>query len=330
MMPARKPRPAERLLWIHEDGFGDRRAVDLPSLLQPGDLLVVNDAATLPGSLQAGEVEIRLVAERPDGTFRAVVFGAGDWRTPTEHRPPPRALAVGDSLEIGRLQARVERVVRPRLVDLRFDAGDAALWMELYRVGRPVQYSHLQAPLQLWDVQTHYGARPWSAELPSAGRPLDFAMLQALAARGVEVAALTHACGLSATGDAELDRELPLPERYDIPAATAAAVQGGRRVIACGTSVVRALEGCVAAHGRLVAGEGETDLVINAHHELKVVQGLFTGLHDPMASHYQLLQAFAELPLLDAAYRHAEAAGYLGHEFGDVCLITRKPERALP
>jgi S-adenosylmethionine:tRNA ribosyltransferase-isomerase len=280
--------------------------------------------------LQADDVEVRLIAERPDGSFRAVVFGAGDWRTPTEHRPPPRALAVGEALAIGRLQARVERVIRPRLVDLRFDAGDSALWMELYRVGRPVQYSHLSAPLALWDVQTRYGARPWSAELPSAGRPLDFAMLQALAARGVEVAAVTHACGLSATGDPELDRVLPLPERYDIPAATVAAVRDSRRVIACGTSVTRALEGCFATHGRLAAGEGETDLVIDAHHELKVVGGLLTGLHDPMASHFQLLQAFAPLPLLEAAYRHAEAVGYLGHEFGDICLITRNPERAAP
>jgi S-adenosylmethionine:tRNA ribosyltransferase-isomerase len=322
MIPARKPRPPERLLYIHEHGFSDRRAPDLPSLLQPGDLLVVNDAATLPGSLFAdGGVEVRLVAERPDGSFRAVLFGAGDWRTPTEHRPPPPSLSPGDALTIGELHATVERVIRPRLMDLRFSESGAALWLALYRHGRPIQYSHLQAPLEVWDVQTRYGGRPWSAELPSAGRPLTFAVLENLRQRQVAVAALTHACGLSATGDEALDAALPLPERYDIPKATVDAVAQAARVIAVGTSAARALEGCARKHGRLVAGEDETDLVIDARHRLQIVDGLLTGLHDPMASHYQLLQAFAPLPLLELAYRHAEAQGYLGHEYGDGCLI---------
>ncbi len=323
MMPARRPRPAERLLLIDGRHFSDRRGADLPTLLGRGDLLVVNDAATLPGSLAAGELELRLVGEQPDGSFRVVVFGAGDWHTPTEKRPAPRALTVGEELEVGELRARVERIVRPRLVDVRFDAQGAALWTALYRHGKPIQYSHLESPLALWDVQTRYGGRPWSAELPSAGRPLSFAVLQELAARGVAVAALTHACGLSATGDAKLDAALPLPERYDIPQTTVEAVARAERVIAVGTSVVRALEGCFVTHGKLQAGLGVTDLIVDARHHLSVVDGLLTGLHDPMASHYQLLQAFAPLELLESAYRHAEAAGYLGHEFGDSCLIVK-------
>lgn len=326
MIPAKRPRPPERLLYIHPDGFGDRRAADLPSLLAPGDLLVVNDAATLPGSLRAEDLEIRLLAERPDGSFRAVLFGAGDWRTPTEHRPPPRAVSLGEVLAIGDLHARVERILRPRLVDLVFSESGAELWLKLYRHGRPIQYSHLEAPLDVWDVQTRYGGRPWSAELPSAGRPLSFAMLAQLQARGVAVASLTHACGLSATGDEALDALLPLPERYDIPQATVDAVGKAKRVIAVGTSVVRALEGCVKKHGKLTAGEDETDLIINGQHRLRIVDGMLTGLHDPMASHYQLLQAFAPLSRLELAYRHAEAQGYLGHEFGDCCLIVA-PQR---
>jgi len=212
-------------------------------------------------------------------------------------------------------------VIRPRLVDVRFDKSGAELWLALYRHGRPIQYSHLSRPLRLWDVQTPYGGRPWSAELPSAGRPLGFAMWEALRARGVKGAALTHACGLSATGDEALDAALPLPERYFVPWLTVAAIEQAARVIAVGTSVVRALEGCLAAHGRLIAGEGETDLIIDGRHRLQVVDGLLTGLHDPMASHYRLLQAFAPRPLLEAAYRHAESQGYLGHEFGDACLV---------
>jgi S-adenosylmethionine:tRNA ribosyltransferase-isomerase len=324
MMPARRPRPPERLLHIHGDAFEDRRGEDLPSLLSPGDLLVVNDAGTLPGSLAArttgGEaVEVRLVAERPDGCFRAVLFGAGDWRMRTEDRPaPPTATELIFSDE---LRAEVVRTVRPRLVDLRFSESGAALWLALYRHGRPIQYSHLEAPLHMWDVQTRYGGRPWSAELPSAGRPLSFTVLDALRRRGVQMAALTHACGLSATGDEALDAALPLPERYHIPEETMAAVLAANRVIAVGTSVVRALEGCAKKHGRLVAVEDETGLIIDGTHRLQIADGLLTGLHDPMASHYQLLQAFAPLPLLERSYRHAEAEGYLGHEFGDCCLI---------
>jgi S-adenosylmethionine:tRNA ribosyltransferase-isomerase len=316
MMPARRPREAERLLVIEKDRIRDSRARELPSLLCPGDLLVVNDAATLPASLRAEDLELRLLGENRDGSFRAAVLGAGDWRTPTEHRPPPRALVRGDELDFGGLHAQVQRVLRPRLVDLRFFDEGEKLWMQLYRRGRPVQYSHLQEPLAIWDVQTRYGGRPWSAELPSAGRPLDFAMLRALAERGVELATLTHACGLSAIGDPELDAALPLPERYDIPRATSDAIARAHRVIAVGTSVVRALE---ASLGQ--PGEGETDLILDERHRLRVVHGLLTGMHDPSASHYRLLQAFAPAPLLEAAYRHAEAAGYLGHEFGDSCLI---------
>src|SRR5262249_29281050 len=161
------------------------------------------------------------------------------------------------------LRARVEGV-RGRLVDLRFDRAGDGLWAALYRAGRPVQYAHVAEPLPLWAVQTRYGARPWAAELPSAGRPPPWGVLGALPPRGVGLARVTHACGLSATGDEALDAALPLPERYDVPAATVEAVARARRVVAVGTSVVRALEGAAARHGRLVAGEGETDLIVDA------------------------------------------------------------------
>jgi S-adenosylmethionine:tRNA ribosyltransferase-isomerase len=306
------------------DTFGDGELGDLLRELGEGDLLVVNDAATLPASLRAragdAEVELRLYAERPDGAFAAVLFGAGDWRTPTEHRPPPPSLMPSDTLSLDGLTARVERA-RGRLVELRFDRTGDALWAALYRAGRPVQYSHLEADLPLWAVQTRYGARPWAAELPSAGRPLSWELLLALRRRGVAIASVTHACGLSATGDAAIDEALPLPERYDIPAATVAAVARARRVIAVGTSVVRALEGCARDRGALTAGEGVTDLVVGPDLRRRVVSGLLTGLHDPAASHFRLLQAFAPRPLLERAYAHAESAGYLGHEFGDECLI---------
>ena len=160
----------------------------------------------------------------------------------------------------------------------------------------------------------------------SAGRPLTAALLAALRARGIGIASLTHAAGLSSTGDAELDAALPLPEAYDLPAETALAIARtharGGRVVAIGTSVVRALEGCAAANGgELRAGAGTTDLRIDRQFQRRIVDGLFTGLHEPTASHFQLLQAFAGRGVIEQAYAHAAGRGYLYHEFGDSNLI---------
>lgn len=348
MSPATWPRDdatAERLLLVDPvaESFADARIGDLPGRLGAGDLLVVNDAATLPGSLAAttetGErLEVRLAAPR-DGERRWLValLGAGDWRTPTERRPAPPRLAVGATLRFEpTLGATVERIapLSPRLVEIAFDAEGARLWSALYRLGRPVQYAHVAAPLELWHVQTAYASRPWSAELPSAGRPLRWSVLDALVRRGVELAWVSHACGLSSTGDPDLDAALPLPERYEIPERTVAAVARtrarGGRVVAVGTSVVRALEGCFARCGELRAGAGETDLVLGPATIPRVVDGLLSGLHEPGTSHFELLQAFAPRALLDHAYEHARRAGYLAHEFGDsnLVLAANGPRRA--
>jgi S-adenosylmethionine:tRNA ribosyltransferase-isomerase len=163
-------------------------------------------------------------------------------------------------------------------------------------------------------------------ELPSAGRPLTWSLLSELRRRGVALAALTHAAGLSAAGDPALDRALPLPERYEIPNSTAEAIAAakarGGRVVAVGTSVVRALEGRADAHGgALTPGSGWTDLRIGPATRLRVVDGLLTGMHEPDTSHFELLRAFAPSSLLERAHAHATASGYLGHEFGDSSLI---------
>jgi S-adenosylmethionine:tRNA ribosyltransferase-isomerase len=226
------------------------------------------------------------------------------------------------------LRARVVGVsdVSPRLVRLRFDRDGDELWSALYRRGRPVQYSYVRAPLALWHVQTAYASRPWAAEAPSAGRPLTWRVLIEARRRGVALAALTHAAGLSSTGDPGLDAALPLPEAFDIPAGTVAAVararSDGGRVVAVGTTVVRALEGAAEAGGGwLPAGEGRTSLRIDGHFRPRAVDGLLTGVHQPGESHFDLLKAFAPEPLLRRALAHAEDEGYLAHEFGDSCLI---------
>lgn len=342
MMPARTPPPRRdhvRLLAV-DPGAG--RVADLPfghlaELLGPGDLLVVNDAATLPASLSGvtadgAAIELRLVgpagALGQDQRWRAVVLGAGDWRTPTEHRPPPPPLPAGARLRFGELGAEVigHADISPRLVDVRFDRAGPSLWQALYAAGKPIQYAYLDGELALWSVQTVFAARPWAVEMPSAGRAITGAALRALRARGVDIAWLTHAAGLSATGDPAIDRALPLPERYDIPAVTARAVARARarggRVIAAGTTVVRALEGCAAAHGIVQAGSDITDLVIGPGFVPAVVDGLLTGMHEPESSHFRLLQAFAARPLLADAWHRATGLGYRCHELGDSCLIA--------
>jgi S-adenosylmethionine:tRNA ribosyltransferase-isomerase len=314
--------------------FADHELPALPSLLRGGDLVVVNDAATLPASLRGrtrlGAVEVRLAGEQtPSGAWTAVLYGEGTWRQRTEDRGTPPALAAGDAIELeGGLRACVEKVspASGRLVTLRFDREGAAFWKALYRAGRPVQYSYLCGPLALWHVQTFYGARPWAMEMPSAGWALSGSLVHELERRGIGVASLTHAAGLSSTGDPDLDALLPLPERFDIPEATVrrigAARASGGRIVAVGTTVVRALEGCsAAAGGRLRAGPGRTDLRIGPGFVPRIVDGLLTGMHEPGTSHHDLMGAFAQPPVLEAAHWHAEAAGYVSHEFGDTTLV---------
>ena len=299
--------------------------------LARGDVLVLNDAATFPASLWAttarGEaVEARLFDG--DGThWRAVLFGRGDWRTRTEDRPAPPRVAAGERLRFGELTARVAGVseLSPRLIDLDFDADAPTAWRHIFEAGRPVQYAYRPEAEPLWAFQNAYAARPWAAEQPSAGRPLTMELLLGARRRGVELRLLTHATGLSSTGDATLDAALPLPERYEIPAATAAAVNeavhDGRRVVAVGTSVMRALESSVLRDGVVRAGQGSAELIIDERHEPKVVSGLLSGIHVPGESHWRLLRSLASQQALETAYAAAKRERLEAHERGDAALL---------
>ena len=310
--PARAPRAplAERLLHVDPGAraFADHRFAELPSLLRAGDLVVLNDAATLPASLRmtSHHAELRLMSRESDGTFRAVAFGSGDFRVRTEDRPAPPRFERGGALAFGELSATVVSVDadEPRLLRVRFDRDGRGLFEALYRVGKLVQYAYLERPLELWDVQNRYASRPWAFEPPSAGRPLTFGVLGELRARGVALGVVTHAAGLSSTGSVSLDGRLPVPERSDIPIET-----------------VRAIEGRALESPRLSAGRNETSLVIGPGFRPRVVDGLLTGLHEPTTSHFALLEAFAERTLLVRALEHAARSGYLEHEFGDSCLV---------
>lgn len=343
LAPATGPRGdslAERLLVIDPatGRLSDRRIADLPELLREDDLLVLNDAATLPASLRAtgpeGEpMELRLAHARDDGAWDVALFGDGDWRTLTEHRPAPPAVGVGEALLLGDdLRALVEAVspVSPRLVTVRFSLSGDAFWRRLYQLGRPVQYAHLHGELALWDVQTPVASRPWAMEMPSAARPLSWALLERVRSRGVALATVTHAAGLSSIGDAALDAALPWPERSEVPQATVDAVgrcrARGGRVVAVGTSVVRALEGRAersTGASLLEAGSAVTDLAIGEGFRPRVVDGVLSGMHEPGSSHFALLTAFADAALLHASLRLASSRGYLQHEFGDSALVLR-------
>jgi S-adenosylmethionine:tRNA ribosyltransferase-isomerase len=337
MIAANQPRTVRdsaRLLVLDSTtrSFIDARVVDLPTFLREGDLLVVNDAATLPASLKAWSpsglpVEIRLLSHAEGSDWTVALLGDGDWRIATELRDPPERMTPGAVLRVaGDFFAEVVSLVSNRLALIRFNRAGAEMWTAIYAWGRPVQYSYLKDDLALWSVQTAYASRPWAVEPPSAGLPLTWSILLDLKRHGIGLRWLTHATGLSAIGDEEVDSMLPLRECFDLPQPTIAAIAATHnstgRVIAAGTSVVRALEGCYEANGgHLLAGPGTTDLIIDRKFRRHVVDGILTGVHDPAQSHFRLLHAFADETLLRGAWRHATKAGYQCHEFGDLCLI---------
>jgi S-adenosylmethionine:tRNA ribosyltransferase-isomerase len=319
-----------RLVVIDRAGDEARvmRFARLPELLRAGDLVIVNDAATLPaslrGSVNGADIEVRLSAPVDGNRLHGVVFGAGDHRTRTEDRPPPPPFAIGDRVQLGGIAATITAIAGRR-IEVTMQASGDALWQALYAAGRPVQYAHRPEALALWTVQTAYAARPWAVEMPSAGRPLTWDVLLGLRRAGVAIARLTHAAGLSSTGDDALDRALPWPERYEIPRVTVDAIAEAQarrgRVIAVGTTVVRALE-AASASGTLRAGAGIATLRLDASHRLRVVDGILSGLHAPGESHFELLSAFASRDQLMRAHELAAAHGLSGHELGDACLIV--------
>jgi S-adenosylmethionine:tRNA ribosyltransferase-isomerase len=334
-LPVQRPADARLLVVDARGGLRDIPRRDFVDLLRAGDLVIANDAATLPASLagrhvaSGATVEVRLagalvVGENP--RFVAIVFGAGDHRTRTEDRAPPPMLAPGDKLALGPILATVKRLLdHPRLVDLRFEGSSESVWAAIAHHGKPIQYAHVPTPLAMWDVWTPVAAVPVAFEAPSAGFVLDWQSLAALRERGAVFATLTLAAGISSTGDAELDRRLPFDEPFRVPESTAFAIHRakarGGRVIAIGTTVVRALESAAARDGRIRAGDGIAKLRIGAKTRLRVVDAILSGVHEPGTSHYQLLRAFADDATLERMNAQLEQQRYRTHEFGDSVLM---------
>jgi S-adenosylmethionine:tRNA ribosyltransferase-isomerase len=335
-----------RLLVIDQWGaIAHRSRADFATLVEKGDVVVANDAATLPASLAGihvptgSAVEVRLAGRdsllsRDVTRFTAVVFGAGDFRTPTEHRPAPPALHPGDRLRLGPLQAIVLKVLgHPRLIEVRFEHTAADIWEGLARHGRPIQYSYVPEPMAIWDTWTPIAGLPAAFEAPSAGFILDWRVIGEIRARGAAFATLTHAAGISSTGDAGLDRLLPLDEPYDIPSSTAASIAAckdrGGRVIAVGTTVVRALEHAASADGTVRPGEGTATQRIGPLTPLRCVDAIVSGTHERGTGHYDMLRAFQDDEVLAQMEREADAFGYRTHEFGDSVWLAHSRSRPI-
>jgi S-adenosylmethionine:tRNA ribosyltransferase-isomerase len=283
---------------------------DLPRLLLPGDLLVVNTSRTLPAAVPAGPgLAVHFSTARPDGSWLVEPrIPAGKSSRPSGDATPPPVIALPGGAELTLAGRATARLWRARL--------STAVVPYLLRHGEPIRYSYAGQRWPLEAYQTVFGRHLGSAEMPSAARPFSPAVVTDLVARGVAVAPITLHCGVSSLEAGED----PYAEQYDVPPATARLVsltrQSGGRVIAVGTTVVRALETAALAEPA-----GWTSHVVTTETGLRVVDGLLTGLHEPRSSHLRLLAAFHDEDLLRDCYEAALARGYLWHEFGDVHLL---------
>lgn len=336
--PRQRPADAKLLLIDAAGQFRHALRSSFVDLLNRGDLVIANDAATIPASLEGihvstgRPVEVRLAGWRSLQSvreFSAIMFGGGDFRTPTEDRPAPPQFRPGDRLQLGPLMCTIDRFLEHRrLTVLRFEGPQDEIWAGIARHGRPIQYAYVPAPLALWDVWTPIAGPPVAFEPPSAGFVIDWRVVSQFRARGIDFATITHAAGISSTGDPELDGRLPLDEPYRIPETTAAAMrhtrERGGRIVAIGTTVVRALEDAGRA-GTIQAGEGVATQRIGAQTRLRCVDAVLSGTHEPGTSHYELLRAFTPDATLRKAALELESNGYRTHEFGDSVLIERSP-----
>ena len=312
-----------RLLVTTPEGSVHARFGDLHEFLVPGDLLVVNESATIPASLPAAEGSV--------GSFvlnLSTDYGNGLWLAEprlSAAEPGPLPLEEGEEIWLPGLTARlVSR--HPGLERLWFVRIHGDVGAALNEHGAPIRYGYLDRHYPLEDYQTIFARVPGSAEMPSAARAFTPRVLDRLKARGVEIALIVLHTGVSSleVDSEDLEDVVMYAEPFQVPPATARAVNdamsAGRRVIAVGTTVVRALESAWS-DGEVRVASGFTRLYIHPGDSVHVVDGLLTGFHDPMASHLAMLYAIAGEEMVRDAYTEAVKSGYLWHEFGDSNLI---------
>jgi S-adenosylmethionine:tRNA ribosyltransferase-isomerase len=305
-----------RLLVSHreDDRIVHARFNELPRFLRPGDLLVVNVSETLPAALKA---------KREDGTEIGLHLSTQLEGSLWVVEARKTMMAAGERLELpgGGSATFVDPYAGSwRLWTARLNLPEEVL-AYLHRWGKPIAYPYVNGEWALEMYQTVYASRPGSAEMPSAGRAFSPRVLKALRANAVGVAPIVLHTGVSSL---EKD-EPPYAEWCEVPPETVNAIhtakKAARRVIAVGTTVVRALESATDASGQLIARSGWTELVVTPERGVRFVDGLLTGFHEPKASHLAMLEAIAGREHLRKVYEAALAEHYLWHEFGDLHLI---------
>lgn len=322
-------RDQANLLVSTPDGHFHAQFRDLPTFCEAGDLLVVNESATLPASLPAS------------GSLGAFIlnlsthYGGQLWLAEprwSSSQPGPMPITAGESFQAAGLDVRFVSAFPglPRLWFVIF-TGDVLAAMAAH--GQPIRYGYVQQPYPLEHYQTVFARIPGSAEMPSAAYPFTQNVVDALTQKGVEIAGIVLHTGVSSleVEVEEVEKHPLYPEPFIVPDCTAAAVntarREGRRIIAVGTTVVRALEAAWDGH-QVRASAGFTRAYIHPRRGVHTVDGLITGLHDPVTSHLAMLYAIAGQAMIRESYAEAVRAGYLWHEFGDSHLILTRPAAA--
>jgi len=314
-----------RLLVSTPEGHQHAHFRDLPNFLREGDVLVVNRSATIPASLKAqgkvGEFTLNLSTH----------YGRNLWLTEPRwdaDRPGPLPIDPGDEIELPGTRARIVAPY-PGLPALWFVQAEKSLWGSMGCCGSPIRYGYVDQQLPLDAYQTIFAAHPGSAEMPSAARPFTYRVLRALRKKGVILASLVLHTGVSSqeVEEEDIEEHTLYPEPFHVPYLTASvvnkALRENRRVIAVGTTVVRALE--AAWNGEEVRPSGGfTRIYVHPGRGIHTVHGLITGLHDPVTSHLAMLSALAGEKMIREAYEEAVREEYLWHEFGDSHLILTR------
>ena len=316
------PRDGVRLLVTTLEGNVHARFDDLHEFLEPGDVLVVNESATISASLPAkgsvGRFVLNLSTNYGEGLWLAEPRWSSD-------KAGPLPLKEGELVWMPGLIGRLVSEY-PGLERLWFVQIHGEVEAVLVEHGSPIRYGYVDQDYPLEAYQTVFARVPGSAEMPSAGRPFSQDVIDSLEEKGVQIATIVLHTGVSSldVDSKELEDQVMYPEPYAVPPATAKAINDakreGRRVIAVGTTVVRALES-VWDGRRVRSGSGFTSIYIHPGRGVHVVDGLLTGFHDPMASHLAMLYALAGEEMVRAAYSEAVQHGYLWHEFGDSNLL---------
>lgn len=299
---------------IHDHFF------NLDFYLKKGDVLVLNSSRTVPailrselyrkGKLIQSEIEIRLARRKNDSTWEALAvcedIKQGDQLIFSQQ-------FFGEVFEVNK---------KSPFITINFSKNGSALYDEIYAIGEPVRYEYINSPWELDYYQTVFATHPGSVEMPSAGRAFSWELLFKLQKKGIKLVFIQLHTGLSYLLDDKWDHS-PTEnyEEFTIPAEAwehiLQAKVEGKRVISVGTTVVRAIE-TAAVNGELA---GWTNLYIKPNYDLKITDGIITGMHEPEASHLDMLSAFINQKDLFNAYQEAIKRGYLWHEFGDMNLI---------